>query len=82
MPSLTFAYVVTLVVATILFDIYVYCRGGWESTISYLVLTRASRYPIISFAVGVVIGHLFWPQPMPPEQRDELSDPEDAGRPK
>lgn len=57
-----------------------YLRGGWPATISYLCLTRAQRYPILSFAVGVLIGHLFWPQTIkvivkPEEAGDKPADP-------
>jgi len=65
--SPTLAYVLTIVFVSIVFDAVMYARAGWEGTISYLVLTRSRRYPIIACAVGVLIGHLFWPQPEPKE---------------
>lgn len=63
----TLAYVLTVVAVSIVFDAIMYAREGWTGTISYLVLTRSRRYPIIALAVGVLIGHLFWPQPEPRE---------------
>jgi len=66
--SPTLAYVLTIVVTSIAFDAWMYCRAGWAGTISYLVLTRSRRYPIIAFAVGILAGHLFWPQPEPPRE--------------
>ena len=55
-----------IIVATILiigaYDIYVLIQGGLEATISHVTLTAATSYPIIPFAVGVICGHLFWPQ--------------------
>ena len=78
--KLTLAYVLTLIVATILFDAVQYARGGWEWTISYLVLTRSIRHPIIPFVLGVIIGHLFWSQPCPEDHgKDELTDVDGAG---
>jgi len=65
-PSL--AYCLVIVVVSIVFDAIMYARQGWEGTISYLVLTRSRRYPIIAFAVGILAGHLFWPQPEPPRE--------------
>lgn len=65
--KLTLAYCLALAVVTIAFDAWQYARGGWTATISYLILSRATRYPIIAFACGVLAGHLFWPQPTPDE---------------
>ena len=67
----TLAYVLTLVVASIIFDAIQYAREGWTGTISYLVLTRSRRYPIIAVMVGVLVGHLFWPQPEPKEDQEQ-----------
>lgn len=44
-------------------DVYAGIRLGYQQTISYDLLTDASKRPIVAFALGVVVGHLFWPQP-------------------
>lgn len=44
------------------YDIFAVIRWGYHGTISYDVLTAARAYPIIGVGVGIVIGHLFWPQ--------------------
>ncbi len=72
MSRVTLVYVLTVVVVSIVFDAVMYWRGGWEATISYLVLTRSRRYQVIALAVGILIGHLFWPQPEP---RDDEGKP-------
>lgn len=55
-----------ILVATALFligyDIVVAVNKEEGDTISEVTLDKAIRYPIIPFALGVVMGHLFWPQ--------------------
>ncbi len=55
-------------------DVWLYYRTdprtggtrGYEATISYLALTSARKRPIIAALValvlGVLLGHLWWPQ--------------------
>jgi hypothetical protein len=33
-----------------------------QSTVSVVILDLARKHPILGVAVGIVIGHLFWPQ--------------------
>ncbi len=70
----TLAWVATMAVASIVFDVVMYWRHGWTGTISYLVLTRSRRYPILPFAFGILIGHLLWPQPEPTDDPTPRSD--------
>lgn len=44
------------------YDIFAVLKWGYHGTISYDLLTNAEKRPIIAFAMGVVCGHLFWPQ--------------------
>jgi hypothetical protein len=32
-----------------------------SATISYAIYTISCEHPIISFAIGVLCGHVFWP---------------------
>jgi uncharacterized membrane protein YuzA (DUF378 family) len=48
--------------ALIVWDIVAVVFGGGSATISDVVLDTAKVYPILPFALGVVCGHLFWPQ--------------------
>jgi predicted permease len=54
-----------IILATIiiiaLWDISVVLMGRPETTISAVLLQLAKENPIIAFTMGVVIGHLFWP---------------------
>ena len=60
--NITQIIVILSVLFIIIFDIIIYKMRGVESTVSRIVLYWAKEYPIIPFAVGVVIGHLFWAQ--------------------
>lgn len=56
-------YFVLLIFLTIVFyDSYAYWSGGQEATISYLIITDwIYNYPFVTFCMGLVCGHLFWP---------------------
>lgn len=46
-----------------LYDIAAVVFGGVDATISRIWLREFNAAPIIVFALGVVFGHLVWPQP-------------------
>jgi len=60
--SITVALVVGTLVALIAYDVVADVEGGVSATISRVLRAAAMDYPIIPFAVGVLIGHLFWSQ--------------------
>lgn len=65
MPYVVLCTKVILVVLAaflVIYDIVALWLGGWDATISVVLLTWARSYPILPFAFGVVCGHLFWPQ--------------------
>lgn len=37
-----------------------------QPTISALLLHHACLHPVLPFSFGVLMGHLFWPQQVPP----------------
>lgn len=43
------------------YDYFALVNGGYSASISYQFLKLASEYPIVAFAMGVLFGHLFWP---------------------
>lgn len=55
-------WLLAIVVILIGLDIFAAVRWGYQGTISYDVLTASKSHPIIALIVGIVIGHLFWPQ--------------------
>lgn len=61
LPDLTASIVVAVTVALIGYDVWVKHRqpdGG--ATISWVVLTSSKRWPVIAFAFGFLMGHLFF----------------------
>ena len=54
------------VVALVLMDFWLLTTGGTEHTFSAVLLAAAQRRPIVAAVVGLVmgvlLGHLFWPQ--------------------
>lgn len=41
-------------------DVYVIMGAGFESSISHVMIEWSYKYPIFTFLMGVVMGHLFW----------------------
>ncbi len=46
----------------ILYDFFAGFAYGSNYTESWVILQLAHKYPIIAFAFGVLMGHLFWSQ--------------------
>ena len=61
--KITIAILITVTLALIGWDIYVYVEPfeGSGDTISEVIADYDRRFPIIRFAFGVLIGHWFWP---------------------
>jgi len=47
----------------IAWDVIAANSGHSEASISSFLLAKTKAYPIIAFALGVLCGHLFWPNP-------------------
>lgn len=56
------AFIAISTCVTGLFDLYAGLRFGETSTISFIILQVARQHPILPLLVGILIGHLFWPQ--------------------
>ena len=63
--SLTAGVIIGTIVILIAYDVWVFIEPSPADTISEVLLRAASGNPIIPFALGVVFGHLFWPQRQP-----------------
>ena len=50
-----------LVIIVAFWDAAVLIMGRPEATISAVLFQLAKDNPIIAFTMGVVVGHLFWP---------------------
>lgn len=55
------ALAVGLAIAGIL-DLYMAFKYGEKATISYVVRDVTQHYPIVALLLGILLGHLIWPQ--------------------
>jgi hypothetical protein len=58
----TIGILIAIAVILIAWDVYVYVEPSDGDTISEVTLAAAGKHPVIPFAIGVICGHLFWPQ--------------------
>ena len=58
--------VVVTAVIWIAWDVYAYIGGGNPATISRVITESSRDWPIIPLLVGIVLGHLFFSQTLPP----------------
>ena len=56
----TMYFVGLMLILVIAWDVFVLIDGGTESSISHLLIVWSYKYPIFTFASGVLCGHLFW----------------------
>lgn len=54
-------FFIALIAVLAVIDIWVAARYSPEATLSVQLYEWASRYPIIAFMLGVLVGHVFWP---------------------
>ena len=59
---MTIAFIAGTFVIWIAFDVWIGLKKGSQETISVVSLNFAKKYPIFPFIVGVIMGHLYWPQ--------------------
>ena len=57
---MTYAFIAIIFLICVVYDVFVLVDGGTESSISYVLMTWAYKYPILPFGVGFLCGHLFW----------------------
>lgn len=54
-------FIAFTVFAIMAYDIFALIKWGVPGTISAHLLSLAKEYPITSFGMGVLMGHLYWP---------------------
>jgi hypothetical protein len=42
------------------YDVLAMAKGGIEASISHTIIAWAYDYPVFSFSMGFICGHLFW----------------------
>jgi hypothetical protein len=60
---MTWTIILSTSALLILYDFWVFATYGVDQTISRVTLYKARLHPIIPFALGLLFGHIFWPQP-------------------
>jgi hypothetical protein len=50
-----------MIIIVSFWDITVIFMGRQDATVSAVVYQLSKENPIIAFILGVVVGHLFWP---------------------
>jgi hypothetical protein len=59
--SFTALLLLIVVLAAGVWDVIAGNKWGSTATISSVIYNWATRFPILPLAVGLVLGHLFWP---------------------
>ncbi len=59
--TLTEAVIYGSIIVLVVYDIFILLDKGVDQTISSVLLKISKNYPIIPFALGIVFGHIFWP---------------------
>jgi len=59
--QLTTVLLAVLLASAGVYDVWAALRWGYPATLTAVVRDAAARWPIIPFAVGVLVGHLFAP---------------------
>jgi uncharacterized membrane protein len=60
-PYIARIILLILVIVVVGWDIWVTNLGDPKASFSQVILDKSMKDPIIPFLVGVLIGHLFWP---------------------
>lgn len=43
------------------YDLWIGQSGGPDATISSRLLVLGQTYPVLTFGLGILVGHCFWP---------------------
>lgn len=70
--TMTKIFIVAVIACITVFDVIIFSRGGTESTISWTIFEWSHEHPVVAFAMGFVMGHLFWQMKGLEKIRDSL----------
>lgn len=56
----TKSFIVIMIVVIAGYDVWAWNKGGTEGTISWVMYQWSLEAPVFTFAMGFVMGHLFW----------------------
>jgi hypothetical protein len=57
---LTMIVISIFIVGILGYDVYALLIGGTDATVSNVIVELSYEYPAGTFAIGFVMGHLFW----------------------
>lgn len=60
--NLTGEFLVLSAIVVIAFDVWTMVKRGADTTVSWTLYSVAQKYPVVPFAIGMLMGHLFWVQ--------------------
>ncbi len=53
--------IIAIIAVITIWDVAVVLMGRPDTTIGAVILKLSKEHPMIPFTLGVLIGHLFWP---------------------
>jgi len=53
--------IIAIIAVITIWDVAVVLMGRPDTTISAVILKLSKEHPMIPFTLGVLVGHLFWP---------------------
>ncbi len=59
--AITEMFIIAVVVTCVIFNLFMRLAFGPQATISVVLQDAASKFPVIAAAVGLLVGHVFWP---------------------
>lgn len=59
--KLTVRFLLLFVTAFTVYDVWTLAVRGYDTTVSWVLYQASQQWPIIPFALGVLAGHLFFP---------------------
>lgn len=59
--SFTLAFIIVTLVVIFGVDLWLLVKKGYKATVSATLLDMSMKFPIIAFLLGVVMGHILWP---------------------
>jgi hypothetical protein len=58
--KVTAIFILVTIVAIAVYDVIVINMSGPDDSISQVIIDWSYRFPIFTFSMGIVMGHLFW----------------------
>lgn len=58
--KITIIFIVVMIAIIAGYDVWVIASSGSENSISMTMIEWSYKYPVFTFAMGFVMGHLFW----------------------